>query len=233
MVKRAVTLAAMMLIPAPMQALAQVSPTAAPSAEARAEIPPRYLTLYIRAARTCPGLPWQVLAAIGSIESDHGRSGAPGVHGPTGHAGPEGPMQFEPATFAAYAVRADQRHPVSPYNAADAIYSAARMLCASGAAGGSQSGLVQAIYAYNHAGWYVREVLNLAARYSGRAVRPGPAVRSAPAVRPVPAPSKLGSSARPHPPTHPAPVRPSQTGTPASAGPGPRAPQAPRLPTAP
>ncbi|SRR5581483_1424755 len=243
MVRRAVPLAVavggmMLLIPVPTQALAQLSPAAGPSAAARADIPPPYLTLYIRAARTCPGLPWQVLAAIGSIESDHGRSAAPGVHAPTGHvghagyagyAGPEGPMQFEPATFAAYAVRADRAHAVSPYNPADAIYTAARMLCATGARGGSQSGLYQAIYAYNHAGWYVNAVLNLAARYSGPAVRPKPG------THPGPTRSPATGSAKPRPPTHPAPVQPSQiTGTTSGLGtPGTAAPAAPSAPGAP
>ena len=52
------------------------------------------------AAGTCPGLPWSVLAAIGRVESDSGRSRAPGVASGANAAGAEGPMQFEPATFA-------------------------------------------------------------------------------------------------------------------------------------
>lgn len=47
----------------------------APTDVARAEIPPAYLAAYMQAASTCPGLPWPVLAAIGSIESGHGTSG--------------------------------------------------------------------------------------------------------------------------------------------------------------
>ncbi|HET7516272.1 MAG TPA: hypothetical protein VFN05_00990, partial [Actinomycetes bacterium] len=43
------------------------------------DIPPAYLAEYVTAARTCPALTWQVLAGIGKIESDHGRSSAPGV----------------------------------------------------------------------------------------------------------------------------------------------------------
>lgn len=207
MVKRAVTLAVTvggMMLPA-LPALAQLSPAAAPSAAALSDIPPSYLTLYIGAARTCPGLPWQVLAAIGSIESDHGRSTAADVHGPTGYASVEGPMQFEPSTFAEYAVQADPRRPVSPYDPADAIYSAARMLCAAGARGGSESGLYQAIYAYNHAGWYVNDVLGLARRYSG------PVAESKPAVRPKPTP-------RPKPAAHPAPTaRPAAPASPSAS----------------
>ncbi len=196
MVKRAVTLAtavgglmltAFPVLPVPAQA--QLSPTAEPSAMARSDIPPKYLSYYTGAAKTCPGLPWQVLAAIGSIESDHGRSSAPDVHGPTGYGGPEGPMQFEAPTFAAYAVRADDEGPASPYDPKDAIYSAARMLCADG--GGSPNGLYQAIFTYNHAGWYVNDVLSLALRYSGPPAKPAvhPAPHPHPSARPGPAPA--------------------------------------------
>jgi hypothetical protein len=57
------------------------------------------LTLYQTAAVVCPGLPWTVLAAIGTVESDNGQSNLPGVHTGANAAGAEGPMQFEPATF--------------------------------------------------------------------------------------------------------------------------------------
>src|SRR5262245_52941533 len=52
---------------------------AGPSAIARADIPPRYLALYQQAAARYGIDPW-ILAAIGSVETDHGRSTAPGVH---------------------------------------------------------------------------------------------------------------------------------------------------------
>jgi Transglycosylase SLT domain len=129
-------------------------------------IPASYLTLYRQAARTCPGLTWEVLAGIGTVESSNGQSRARGVHRGKNRKGAEGPMQFEPATFAEYAVRADRTAKLTPYNPADAVFTAARMLCADGAANGPQ-GLRHAIYAYNHACWYVREVLTLAARYAG------------------------------------------------------------------
>ena len=130
-------------------------------------IPARYLAWYQAAARTCPGLSWEVLAGIGTIESDNGRSNARGVHQGKNSAGAEGPMQFEPATFAEYAVRADRSARLSPYNPEDAIFTAARMLCADGAARGSAAGLRGAIFAYNHAHWYVREVQALAAGVHG------------------------------------------------------------------
>jgi cell wall-associated NlpC family hydrolase len=134
------------------------------TALALADIPPGYLALYRKAAQTCPGLGWPVLAGIGKVESGHGQSPAPGVRSGANFAGAEGPMQFEPATFALYAVNADPGHPLSPYDSADAIYSAARLLCASGARGGSAAGIRA-------------EVLSWAARY---AIPAGPVAVAAP-----------------------------------------------------
>ena len=73
----------------------------APSASsaATAQIPAAMLTLYQQAAAACPGLPWTIVAAIGSVESDNGQSNLPGVHSGAKAAGAEGPMQFEPETF--------------------------------------------------------------------------------------------------------------------------------------
>jgi len=66
------------------------------------EMPAAMLALYQEAASSCPGLPWTLLAAIGTVESDNGTSDAPGVQSGANSAGAEGPMQFEPATFAEY-----------------------------------------------------------------------------------------------------------------------------------
>ena len=148
-----------------------------PSALAVTEIPPSYLTLYLDAAQTCPGLPWGVLAGIGTVESDNGQSDAAGVHSGANFAGAEGPMQFEPATFAAYAVDADPSAPLSVYDPADAVYTAAAMLCANGAASGTQAGISQAVFAYNHSQPYVADVLAWAARYTTPS--PGAAVATA------------------------------------------------------
>jgi hypothetical protein len=125
------------------------------------------LDLYQRAAVTCPGLPWTVLAAIGTVESNNGLSNAPGVHSGANFKGAEGPMQMLPATFAAYAlpVPPGGADPPNPYDPVDAVYAAARDLCANGAVHGRD--LPRAIFAYNHADWYVTEVLRLAARYAG------------------------------------------------------------------
>jgi cell wall-associated NlpC family hydrolase len=148
-----------------------------PSALALADIPPSYLVLYLDAEQTCPGLPWGVLAGIGTVESDSGRSDAPGVHSGANFAGAEGPMQFEPSTFAEYAVDADPSVPLSVYDPADAIYTAAAMLCANGAASGTPAGISQAIFAYNHSQTYVTSVLAWAARYTTPA--PGGAAATA------------------------------------------------------
>ena len=167
-------LTAVLPLPAAAARVAGVAPRAPGSG--LAAIPPRYLTWYMAAARTCPGLRWEVLAAIGTVESDNGRSHARGVHRGKNRKGAEGPMQFEPGTFREYAVRADRSAPLTPYDPQDAIFTAARMLCADGARGGTAKGLRGAIFAYNHAKWYVREVLALAARYTAaaRALCPPP-----------------------------------------------------------
>jgi len=123
------------------------------------------LALYRQAAATCPGLVWNVLAAIGTIESGNGTSNQPGIHAGANAAGAEGPMQFEPATFAEFAepVPLGGAEPANPYDPTDSVYAAARLLCANGARNGAD--LPGAVFAYNHAGWYVVEVLALAGQY--------------------------------------------------------------------
>ncbi|MFF0492904.1 NlpC/P60 family protein [Nocardia sp. NPDC004068] len=136
-----------------------------PSPQARQDIPPDLLVLYQAAANDCPGLDWSVLAAIGKIETDHGRSSLPGVRSGENAAGAAGPMQFLAPTFDSVVAR----HPLPPggasppsrYNPSDAIHAAAYYLCDSGA----PTDLHAAIFAYNHADWYVDQVLDQAARY--------------------------------------------------------------------
>ncbi len=134
----------------------------APSATATSEIPAGMLALYQAAAATCPGLSWAVLAAIGTVESGNGTSDLPGVHTGANAAGAEGPMQFEPRTFAAYSlpVPPGGATPPSPYDPVDAVFAAARMLCANGAAGGTD--VPAAVFAYNHDDAYVFKVITLA-----------------------------------------------------------------------
>ncbi len=123
-------------------------------------LPTDWLRLYQQAAATCPGLPWSIVAAVGTVESDSGRSTAPGVWSGANGAGAEGPMQFEPATFAAYAtVGPDGARPPTPYDPVDAVYSATTMLCADG--GGLGSTLRAAIEDYNHSDTYADTVLTL------------------------------------------------------------------------
>ncbi len=126
--------------------------TGAP-AVAALPIPPDYETAYRAAAATCPGLDWTLLAAVGQIESGHGRNNGPST------AGAIGPMQFMPATFAAYAVDGDGDGVTDAWDFHDAIPTAAAYLCASGARSGTADGVRAALFAYNHAQWYVDLVL--------------------------------------------------------------------------
>jgi hypothetical protein len=123
-------------------------------------VPASYLMLYkASAAKYCPGLSWTVLAAIGEIESGNGANNGPSS------AGALGPMQFLPSTWAVWGITAfGQTGPPDIMNPLDAVPSAARLLCAAGA--GSAATLSQAIFAYNHATWYVAEVLALASEYA-------------------------------------------------------------------
>jgi hypothetical protein len=126
---------------------------------AEQRIPATYLDLYRRAAVTCPGLPWTVLAAIGTVETGNGAN----VH--RSSAGALGPMQFMPSTWAMYGYDANGDGKANIHDPTDSIFSAARYLCAAGAGLGGQS-LDNAIFAYNHAWWYVREVINIANSYA-------------------------------------------------------------------
>ena len=140
----------------------------APSQDAQRDIPPQLLPVYQTAADSCPGLPWSVLAAIGKVETDHGRSTAPGVRSGANFAGAAGPMQIGVGgkagnTFAAYAVDADGGGP-NVYSPSDSIFTAASYLCANGANKGAN--VAGAIFAYNHADWYVTKVLAIASAYA-------------------------------------------------------------------
>jgi hypothetical protein len=94
-------------------------------------------------------VPWQVLAAINEIETDYGRNLSVSTAGALGW------MQFMPATWAIYGVDANGDGVADPYNPVDAIFTAARYLHAAGAS----SNIDNAIFAYNHATWYVQSVL--------------------------------------------------------------------------
>jgi hypothetical protein len=139
------------------QRLADAAAAAASSASSAAGrvgamgIPATYVGLYQGAARTCSGMPWTLLAAVGQVESGHGRHNGPSS------AGAIGPMQFRPQTFRAYAVDGNHDGRLDPRNPADAIYTAAHFLCSGGA--GSPAGVQRALLHYNNAQWYVDLVL--------------------------------------------------------------------------
>ena len=111
-------------------------------------IPPFLLPLY-QAAGIEYGVRWEVLAAINEIETDYGRNLN------VSSAGALGWMQFMPATWKQYGVDANKDGVSDPYSPVDAIFAAARYLKAAGA----EQDLRKAIFAYNHADWYVDSVL--------------------------------------------------------------------------
>src|SRR5215207_3009445 len=118
------------------------------------EIPPFLLPIY-QSCGTEYGIPWQVLASINKIETGFGTNLS------VSSAGAMGWMQFIPSTWDAYGVDANDDKRKDPYNPVDAICAAARYLRA---AGGAED-LRTAIFAYNHADWYVDEVLLYANQY--------------------------------------------------------------------
>ena len=114
----------------------------------RFRIPPFLLPIY-QAAGTEYGVRWEVLAAINEIETDYGRNLN------ISSAGALGWMQFMPATWKQYGTDANRDGRKDPFNPVDAIFAAARYLRAAGA----DDDLRRAIFAYNHADWYVESVL--------------------------------------------------------------------------
>jgi hypothetical protein len=140
-----------------------------PSRAATTDIPRAYLTLYRQAAPRCPGLSWSVLAAIGKVESDHGRAQLPGVRSGWNHAGAAGPMQFGIGkgragnAWARFGRDDDHDGRTSVYDPGDAIPAAARYLCDAGV----PRRLDAALYAYNPSSSYVAQVKAIARRYRG------------------------------------------------------------------
>ena len=110
---------------------------------------PAFLVPMYRAAGTRYGIPWEILAAINEIETDYGRNRA------TSSAGAKGWMQFMPATWRAYGLDASGDGVADSHNPVDAIFAAARYLQASGA----HQEMRRALFAYNHAWWYVDSVV--------------------------------------------------------------------------
>jgi murein DD-endopeptidase MepM/ murein hydrolase activator NlpD len=127
-----------------------MSPPAAPVQLSQ----PDLLALWQRAGAAY-GVEWQVLAAINKVESNFGRNMGPSSAGAIGW------MQFMPDTWYRWGVDADGDGVADPWNPTDAVFSAARYL----AAAGGSTDVSRAVYAYNHADWYVQEVIGLAQLY--------------------------------------------------------------------
>jgi hypothetical protein len=142
-------------------------PPAPPNSAARADLPPGWLGLYRTGAHHCPGLSWTILAAVGKVESDHGRAQLPGVRAGWNHAGAAGPMQFGIGkgragnAWARFGRDYDRDGRTSVYHPGDAIPAAARYLCDAGA----PRRLDAALYAYNPSTSYVAKVKAIARRY--------------------------------------------------------------------
>jgi Transglycosylase SLT domain len=131
--------------------------------KAGGEIPPEYVPWLSQAATKYRLGPrgFAIVAAIHEVESDFGRSPLPGVRSGTNSAGAAGPGQFLAGTWALYGVDADGDGWRDIYSVPDSVFATANYLRASGAPGDWRA----AIFAYNHADWYVEEVLEAAAGF--------------------------------------------------------------------
>lgn len=124
-------------------------------------IPSDYLALYKKAGQEY-GIPWNVLAGIGWVETHHGQLKAPGVTSGENFAHAGGPMQFIPGTWKSFAVDGNHDGKKDRYDPADAIPTAARYLKHNGA----PTHMRTAIFAYNHLVSYVDNVLSTAQKYA-------------------------------------------------------------------
>ena len=150
----------------PARAAPAPTPTAGqpgPSRAAVADIPAGYLRLY-RQAGARYRVPWLVLAAIGKVESDHGRSRLPGVRSGSNWAGACGPMQIGCVTGSKAGNAWARYGHGSVYEPAAAIPAAARYLVDHGA----RRNLDRAIHSYNHSWGYVAQVKQFARRYAAQ-----------------------------------------------------------------
>ncbi len=178
----------------------------APSEAALADIPAEALAAYQDAVATrCPGLSWAVLAAVGKIESDHGRLAPPPILGPRldgrgavaaiadsdrGRLDGDpvwdravGPMQFLPSTWARYGLDGDGDGIADLHNIVDAAHSAAAYLCANGA--NDPQRVREALYAYNHSWDYVERVLAQADAYTAAPSLEGLPIADSPTIAAV------------------------------------------------
>jgi hypothetical protein len=119
-------------------------------------VPPFLLPIY-QAAAAQYGVPWEVLASINEIETGFGENTS------VSSAGALGWMQFIPSSWRRWAVDGDGDARRDPRNPVDAIFAAARYLHDAGAA----TDLPRAVFAYNHADWYVDRVVRRAREFAG------------------------------------------------------------------
>lgn len=140
------------------------------------DIPAEFLALYVHATQIdCPGLRWEFLAAIGQVETNHGRSKLPGVTSGENRSGAAGPMQFMASTWKTWGTE----DPNDRFDPKLAIPAAARFFCALGAVG-SDAAEAKAASDYNagpnatgklraDGDGYARKVADVAARYADQA----------------------------------------------------------------
>ncbi len=118
---------------------------------------PTFLLPIYEAAAAQYGVPWEVLASINEIETDFGRNAG------VSSAGAMGWMQFIRSSWARWGTDSDADGRRDPRNPVDAIFAAARYLHDAGA----KTDLPKAIFAYNHADWYVNKVVERAREFAG------------------------------------------------------------------
>jgi peptidoglycan DL-endopeptidase CwlO len=160
------------------------------SGQAKNSIPSNYLTWYQKVGQQY-GVPWVILAGIGTVESDNGRSSLPGVHSGANAFGAAGPMQIGIGGAAGNSWGGAPSHPASEvvdgvatdedgdgtasvYDPADAIAGSAKYLLAHGVLTNASA----AIFAYNHLDSYVQAVQNYASSYAGGGFSVAPSVGS-------------------------------------------------------
>lgn len=132
------------------------------------DIPANYLPWLERAVARYRLGPrgFAILAAVHKIESDFGRSLLPGVRSGENRAGAGGPAQFLASSWEAYGVDGDGDGIADRYSVPDSVLATANYLRASGAPRDWRA----ALFAYNHAEWYVNDVLAQAEDYQGEVV---------------------------------------------------------------
>ncbi len=108
----------------------------------------------VQEAASAHGVDWKILEAVWQVETGKRWNGSV-----SSYAGAQGPMQFMPGTWAAYGQDGNGDGVIDINNVYDALYGAANYLAANGASSGDN---YNALFAYNHADWYVQKVLGVA-----------------------------------------------------------------------